>query len=208
MSVDNKSRERLIECAKKEFLEKGFAKASLRNICSRAGLTTGAVYFLFKDKNGLFEAVVSGPLGELMQLMQSHIAEEEHSNIAAYSHVSGDHDSFADEIVKLLYSHYDEMMILLEKSQGSQFEDLPDRVIAMLDAGYEKPAQQSADAVPGKRVNRYMLHWFSHIQVDAFIHLLTHEKDEQRALEKIKPVLDMLVKSWVEFILEDDDQEQ
>ncbi len=208
MSVDNKSRERLIECAKKEFLEKGFAKASLRNICSRAGLTTGAVYFLFKDKNGLFEAVVSGPLGELMQLMQSHIAEEEHSNIAAYSHVSGDHDSFADEIVKLLYSHYDEMMILLEKSQGSQFEDLPDRVIAMLDAGYEKPAQQYADAVPGKRVNRYMLHWFSHIQVDAFIHLLTHEKDEQRALEKIKPVLDMLVKSWVEFILEDDDQEQ
>ena len=53
MSVDNKSRERLIECAKKEFLEKGFAKASLRNICAQAGLTTGAVYFLFKDKNGL-----------------------------------------------------------------------------------------------------------------------------------------------------------
>lgn len=63
MSVDNKSRERLIECAKKEFLEKGFAKASLRNICAQAGLTTGAVYFLFKDKNGLLEAVVSTPQG-------------------------------------------------------------------------------------------------------------------------------------------------
>ncbi|MBQ9869401.1 MAG: TetR/AcrR family transcriptional regulator [Ruminococcus sp.] len=204
MSVDNKSRERLIECAKKEFLEKGFAKASLRNICAQAGLTTGAVYFLFKDKNGLLEAVVSTPLGELMQLMRSHLAEEEHTNIAAYSHVAGDHDYFADEMVKLLYSHYDEMMILLEKSQGSQFEHLPDRVVEMLDKGYLKTAQLYADAIPGKRVNMYMLHWFSHIQVDAFIHLLTHERDMQKALKKIKPVLDMLVKSWVEYILEDD----
>lgn len=204
MSAENKNSERLIECAKEEFLEKGFAKASLRSICSKAGLTTGAVYFLFKDKNGLFEAVVSRPLNELMQLLQSHLAEEEHSDIAGYSHVSGDHDYFAEEIVKLLYSHYDEMMILLEKAQGSQFENLPDKVIAMLDAGYEKPAQQYADAVPGKRVNKYMLHWFSHIQVDAFIHLLTHESDMQRALEKIKPVLDMLVRSWVDYVLEDD----
>ena len=204
MSINNESRERLIECAKKEFLEKGFAKASLRSICSQAGLTTGAVYFLFKDKNGLLEAVVSQPLNELMQLMGSHLAEEEHTNIAAYSHISGDHDYFADEIVQLLYSHYDEMMILLEKSQGSQFEHLPDRVVEMLDNGYLKTAQLYADAIPGKRVNMYMLHWFSHIQVDAFIHLLTHERDKQKALEKIKPVLDMLVKSWVEYILEDD----
>ena len=204
MSVTNESRERLLECAKKEFLEKGFAKASLRSICSQAGLTTGAVYFLFKDKNGLFEAVVSGPLGELMQLMQSHLAQEEHADISAYSHVSGDHDFFADEMVTLLYSHYDEMMILLEKSQGSQFENLPDRVVEMLDRGYAKSAQAYADAVGGKRVNKYMMHWFSHIQVDAFIHLLTHESDMQKAKEKIKPVLDMLVKSWVEFILEDD----
>lgn len=208
MSINNESRERLLECAKKEFLEKGFAKASLRNICSQAGLTTGAVYFLFKDKNGLFEAVVSGPLSELMQLMQQHFAEEENADISAYSHVDGDHDLFAKQMVEMLYRNYDEMMILLEKSQGSQFEDLPDRVITMLDAVYMKTAQQYADAVPGKRVNKYMLHWLSHIQVDAFIHLLTHERDMHKALIKIKPVLDMLVRSWVEFILEDDIKEQ
>ena len=96
------------------------------------------------------------------------------------------------------------MMILLEKSQGSQFENITDRVIEMLDAGYSKAAQNYADAVPGKRVNRYMLHWFSHIQVDAFVHLLEHERDRDKAEKNIKPVLDMMVKSWLEFILEDD----
>ena len=204
MSINNESREKLIECAKKEFLEKGFAKASLRNICSQAGLTTGAVYFLFNDKNGLFEAVVSGALGEFTQLMQTHLAEEINADISTYTFVPGEHDEFARQLVGLLYSHYDEMMILLEKSQGSQFENLPDRIIEMLDAGYLRSAQKYADSLPGKRVNKYMLHWLSHIQVDAFIHLLTHERDRNRAEEKIKPVLDMLVKSWLEFVLEDD----
>ena len=204
MSINNESREKLIECAKKEFLEKGFAKASLRNICSQAGLTTGAVYFLFNDKNGLFEAVVSGALGEFTQIMQTHLAEEINADISTYTFVPGEHDEFARQLVSLLYSHYDEMMILLEKSQGSQFENLPDRIIEMLDAGYLRSAQKYADSQPGKCVNRYMLHWLSHIQVDAFIHLLTHEKDRNRAEEKIKPVLDMLVKSWLEFVLEDD----
>jgi hypothetical protein len=49
-----------------------------------------------------------------------------------------------------------------------------------------------------------MLHWFSHIQVDAFVHLLEHERDRDKAEKNIKPVLDMMVKSWLEFILEDD----
>ena len=204
MSINNESREKLIECAKKEFLEKGFVKASRRSICSQAGLTTGAVYFLFNDKNGLFEAVVSGALGEFTQIMQTHLAEEINADISTYTFVPGEHDEFARQLVGLLYSHYDEMMILLEKSQGSQFENLPDRIIEMLDAGYLRSAQKYADSLPGKRVNKYMLHWLSHIQVDAFIHLLTHERDRNRAEEKIKPVLDMLVKSWLEFVLEDD----
>ena len=35
MSADKSINGRLMECARKEFLEKGFEKASLRNICRR-----------------------------------------------------------------------------------------------------------------------------------------------------------------------------
>ena len=49
--TENKeTRKKLLECAKKEFLAKGYMKASLRNICKDAGVTTGALYFFFKDK--------------------------------------------------------------------------------------------------------------------------------------------------------------
>ena len=43
--------------AKREFLEKGFQAASLRNIVKTAGATTGAFYGYYDSKEELFEAL-------------------------------------------------------------------------------------------------------------------------------------------------------
>lgn len=58
MSADKSINGRLMECARKEFLEKGFEKASLRNICRTAEVTTGALYKRFKGKEELFSSIV------------------------------------------------------------------------------------------------------------------------------------------------------
>ena len=49
---------RIIESAKKDFLQNGYQGASLRVICHRAGITTGAFYHRFSGKSELYEAVV------------------------------------------------------------------------------------------------------------------------------------------------------
>ena len=51
MSLPDRSIDpKILDCAKAEFLEKGFADASLRSICSKAGVTTGALYSAFQEK--------------------------------------------------------------------------------------------------------------------------------------------------------------
>ena len=50
--------EKIKQAALEEFYEKGYAKASLRTICSRAGVTTGAMYFSFENKEALFRAIL------------------------------------------------------------------------------------------------------------------------------------------------------
>ena len=82
MEKEYEAREKLIACAKKEFLEKGFAKASLRSISAAAGMTTGAVYFFCKDKNGLFGAVVEEPLKRLMTLISEHFSADMETDIS------------------------------------------------------------------------------------------------------------------------------
>ena len=84
MEKEYEARGRLLACAKKEFLEKGFAKASLRSISAAAGMTTGAVYFFCKDKDGLFGAVVGEPLQKIMQAISEHFSMDLHADPAAF----------------------------------------------------------------------------------------------------------------------------
>ena len=56
---------KLLECAKAEFMEKGFADASMRTIAERAGVTTGMLYSRFADKSEIFRELVEGPADEL-----------------------------------------------------------------------------------------------------------------------------------------------
>ena len=72
MGDELETREKLLESAMAEFSENGYMKASLRKICADAGVTTGALYFFFKNKNDLFKAIVDEPLKELCRLLTEH----------------------------------------------------------------------------------------------------------------------------------------
>jgi AcrR family transcriptional regulator len=203
MEQENENREKLLQSAKKEFLEKGFAKASLRKISAEADMTTGAVYFFFKDKDGLFGAVVEKPLQSIIAAIGAHFSADLQTDVSEFQHTAGDHDDFAEQLISLLYADRDALLILLQKSAGSSYEDIVDRLIAMIEQHNTALANQYAAAYPGKRVNEYLLHWFSHVQINAFVHLITHEPDKQKARKAVKPVLDLLVEGWMAHILED-----
>lgn len=51
--VERRTRERVLEAALSEFAERGFHDASIEGIAERAGLTKGAVYYYFHDKDDL-----------------------------------------------------------------------------------------------------------------------------------------------------------
>lgn len=56
------------KAAKKEFLDKGFQMASLRNIVKNAGVTTGAFYGYYKSKEELFDALVGKQYEHIMKM--------------------------------------------------------------------------------------------------------------------------------------------
>ena len=60
--------ENLLKSATEEFLEKGFMKASLRNISAKSGVSTNSIYTRFKDKEGLFSTIVKETADGLMDI--------------------------------------------------------------------------------------------------------------------------------------------
>lgn len=201
MGADKETRDKLIDSARKEFLEKGYNKASLRKICGDAGVTTGALYFFFQDKDALFGAIVDEPYNELIALLESHFEEDEMILDQPYEVEEGDHDEFVEELVHHLYKNYDVFHMLLTKAQGSKYENAVDDLADLLDRTYLNVSEKMSLHLGGK-VNKIMVHWLTHMMLDAFIHMITHEKDEKKALDHIKRVIIFIKKGWTEVVID------
>ncbi len=197
MGKDRETRNKLLDSAKQEFLDKGYTKASLRTICKNAGVTTGALYFFFEDKEDLLRQLVAQPLKGLISIVESHFSEEMsmESAVVAIQDDSSDIKA-AKEIVHFMYQHYDIFQILLTKSQGSIYEDITSRFADRIEEHYDRLAERMTEKFGIQKPQHYMIHWLSHILIDAFIHLLTHEQDEEKAVRQIGEIVVYLVSGW------------
>ena len=64
------TRESILDAAEQVFMDRGVARASLEEIARHAGVTRGAVYWHFKNKQDILDAMlerVRPPLGDMME---------------------------------------------------------------------------------------------------------------------------------------------
>ncbi len=202
MKEERETKENLIASAKAEFMEKGYVKASLRKICANAGVTTGALYFFFDDKEDLFRSIVEPPLTTLVNMLQAHFAEDEQilSLPTVYEKQEGDHDEIAEILIHHLFQNYDAFILLLTKSQGTAFADSLNQIVDMTEKQFAASARLYAKQKAGRSIDSYIIHWVAHMTIDAFVHLLTHERDEQAAVQQMKVIMNFIVKGFVEII--------
>lgn len=65
------TRERLLRAAAEAFAQRGFTATSVDELAARAGLTKGAVYAHFADKDALFLALLEWSVGRRLGALQS-----------------------------------------------------------------------------------------------------------------------------------------
>lgn len=69
------TRQALLSSARKSFTDHGYAATAMDELCTAAGLTRGALYHHFGDKQGLLKAVVAEMDVEMDQRLQQSFAK-------------------------------------------------------------------------------------------------------------------------------------
>ncbi len=121
---EKKTVEKIKKAALEEFYEKGYGKASLRTICRNAGVTTGALYFHYENKEALLKAILEPLIARYESLMAEYMGMELEA-----PEKGADIDVL---MMSFILEHRKEAIIIMEKAQGSCYEGWHKRIEAMM----------------------------------------------------------------------------
>ena len=182
------TREKILVAAKREFLEKGFAGTNVRAVAQRAGVTTGALYNLFKNKDGIFEALVGGVFNEFLNILAyNDVFEARELDMKA-----GDLSEITEmsqrrflRMIDFFYANRDAMKLLVCCAKGSSFEHIFDKAIDLTEK--ETLRLLTMDGVKMSRRIKFFIHVMvtSHFEnlKEIFYHDLTKSEAAEYVLD-------------------------
>lgn len=116
--------------AKKEFLEKGFAEASLRTIAQNAGVSTSTIYTRYSDKEGLFRFLAGEAVTKLQEYVSLSLNSFEHLNIEEQKTGYREYaDRGFDGLIDILYDCFDEFRLIVKCSPGGYYQEFLESLV-------------------------------------------------------------------------------
>ncbi|MGE5396836.1 MAG: TetR/AcrR family transcriptional regulator [Chitinophagales bacterium] len=124
---------RIISAALNEFDEKGFSNASMRKIAKDAGIATGNIYRYFDGKDELFYYIMEPVYEQFTKLIFDHYetADLGKNMVSIIADI-------VDKVMKVYEKYSKEFMILLDKSEGSKYQDIKEDLIILIEERTKK----------------------------------------------------------------------
>ena len=183
----------IVQAAYAEFLAQGFQKASLHKIAENAGVTTGAIYTRYKNKDALFVSLLQDFLGGLETIFAPAVQEYEKARQAGTTEALLHAIDFEERIyMKLLTEHYDECTLFFSRSDGSSVE-------AMLNELMRRKTEETVaffSQVYGKAPNADALRLLMGSQFWYFRQLLNEHLAEDKMFDCLHALLDFFNAGW------------
>ena len=197
------TRAKILQAAKKEFLDKGFAGTNVRTIAEKAGVTTGALYNLFNNKDGIFEALVSGVFDEFLNtISHSDLLESQNfgmktSDLSAIIELS--QRRFL-RIIDFFYDNWDAMKLIVCCSKGSSYERIFDKAI---DATEKETVQLlKLDGIKMPRSKKFFIHVMVTSHFENLKEIFHHNLKKSEAVEYVLDFNAYHCAGWKQYWME------
>ncbi len=180
------TKERIIVCAKAEFLKKGFINANLREIATKAKATTGAVYNHFDGKDDLFETIIGEFADRLLDLFKMVHEEVEGQYDYENTEATESVGKGTAEVLDYLYSDFELSKLLFCCSAGTKYEKFSDNLIEIEEKS--SLAFMENDNFKPTKINKFFVHVISTSGLNNMLEAIHHDLSREEAFEYIGKV--------------------
>ena len=180
------TRAKILRTANQEFFINGFADTNVRAIAEKAGVTTGALYNLFDNKDGIFEALVSGVFDEFLAIVTHHDvfgAENFGMKTSDLSAIIGLSQRRFLRMVDFFYDNWDAMKLIVCCSKGSSYEHIFDKAIDVTER--ETLRLLKLDGIKMSRRIRFFIHVMVTSHFENLKEIFYHNLKKSEAVEYV-----------------------
>jgi len=176
-------KERILTVATDVFLERGFERASMRGIAQKVGTSVSNIYNYFKNKEDLLHAILGPFCSYLNQLLNQFIRDE---SKGAPRTVEIEH--LAKSIGEVLKKHRNEFLLLMDKSQGTRYENFKSNMIQLVETHIIKDHLNHREN-SGRPKGTFMVHIIATNLVEALVEISRHYCDDDSTDRNISALM-------------------
>jgi len=185
----------IVNAAREEFLANGYPDTSMRSIASRAGVTLSNIYNYFRNKDELFEEILT-PLLRIIE--QAKINLLEHSEENENQEVDN-HDQMIIGVIRFFKTNKDLLQLLVFKSTGSKYENFREDFINWYLQIYKHSVEKYSNDLNIKNVeiSTFTLKSLIGLIFNAMTEFLKSDINEEEALIVSKEILAFNHSGWI-----------
>lgn len=193
--------EKILICAKEEFLDKGYTDASIRTIAQNAGVSTSTIYTRYSDKEGLFSFLVTPAANGLKDFIKKSLnnfssmsKQEQEKRYMEYSNHG------FDSLIIYIYEHFYEFKLLITAAPGNYYQDFLEDIVK-LDTECTKDflMQSGSKAIVEKRITDGFLHVVSSAFYSGIFEVVIHDMPIEEAKKYINELRVFYGNGWKEY---------
>ncbi len=179
--------EKILACAKEEFLTNGYENASLRVIAEKAGYTKSVIYIRYPDKESLYRSLVEPVADGLCDFLQSALngfqslsGEEQKANEKDYA------DGGFPRFIAYIYEHFDIFKILLTSGETQIYQEFLHKLVEIDTACTTRFIEQTHnDAFSSGRLTPELAHILSCAFYSGVFEVVIHDMPQEKANEHV-----------------------
>ena len=199
--------ENILNNAIEMFLEKGYLNTSLRDLCKKANVTTGAFYKHFKDKEDLFEEIVKPLIAEIDEyfiINANRFIDASNSQSELNSFYKGYTSSEQAKLVDFIYDNLRLLKLLVKSSKGTKYEDFVEYMALKADAGITNGSARFKESGIAFDVSFEEMHILNHAYYSCLAEIIMHDYPKAEAEKYIYKICDFFSEVYEKTIFKMD----